>query len=136
MTQFICHDHRLVWKKFDNKRYNCRFLFKHTELYKHQRKIVRSTLFKSCNYFFDNILNITKLSQKFGAYDVIISQSDAKQRNSRIMFSSKIKKAVIPSSTEHNEGLSLLIDQQFLGLFYLIQLLVFIINCQIVNAPY
>lgn len=48
----------------------------------------------------------------------------------------KIRKAVIPSSTEHNEGLSLLIDQQFLGLFYLIQLLVFIINCQIVNAPY
>lgn len=76
---------------------------------------MRSTLFKSCNYFFDNILNITKLSQKFGAYDVIISQSDAKQRNSRIMFSSKIRKAVIPSSTEHNEGLSLLIDQQFLG---------------------
>lgn len=73
--------------------------------------------------FFDNILNITKLSQKFGAYDVIISQSDAKQRNSRIMFSSKIRKAVIPSSTEHNEGLSLLIDQQFWGLFYLIQLL-------------
>lgn len=93
-------------------------------------------IFKSCNYFFDNILNITKLSQKFGAYDVIISQSDAKQRNSRIMFSSKIRKAVIPSSTEHNEGLSLLIDQQFWGLFYLIQLLVFIINCQIVNAPY
>lgn len=86
---------------------------------------MRSTLFKSCNYFFDNILNITKLSQKFGAYDVIISQSDAKQRNSRIMFSSKIRKAVIPSSTEHNEGLSLLIDQQFWGLFYLIQLLVF-----------
>lgn len=103
---------------------------------KHQHKIVRSTLFKSCNYFFDNILNITKLSQKFGAYDVIISQSDAKQQNSRIMFSSKIRKAVIPSSTEHNEGLSLLIDQQFWGLFYLIQLLVFIINCQIVNAPY
>lgn len=117
-------------------RENCRFLFKHTELYKHQRKIVRSTLFKSCNYFFDDILNITKLSQKFGAYDVIISQSDAKQQNSRIMFSSKIRKAVIPTSTEHNEGLSLLIDQQFLGLFYLIQLLVFIINCQIVNAPY
>lgn len=64
---------------------------------------MRSTLFKSCNYFFDNILNITKLSQKFGAIDVIISQSDAKQQNSRIMFSSKIRKAVIPSSAEHNE---------------------------------
>lgn len=76
---------------------------------------MRSTLFKSCNYFFDNILNITKLSQKFGAYDVIISQSDAKQRNSRIMFSSKIRKAVIPSSTEHNEGLSLLIESKILG---------------------
>lgn len=63
---------------------------------------MRSTLFKSCNYFFDNILNITKLSQKYGAYDVIISQSDAKQQNSRIMFSSKIRKAVMEYPHQQN----------------------------------
>lgn len=31
------------------------------------------------------------------------------------MFSSKIRKAVIPSSTEHNKGLSLLIESKILG---------------------
>lgn len=90
-----------VWNKFYNKR-NLLISIQTWGLYKHQCKIARGTLCRFsnqiCNYFFDNILNITKLLQKFEGYMIIYSR-DLMQNSGIAELCSCVKQGKYSSGT-------------------------------------